>query len=334
MRILVTGAAGFVGRRLARELQARGTLDGRAIGELVLVDRAFAPDETPDETGAGSASIEVTRLAGDTRDPAIRARALAPGLDAIFHLAATLTADAEQNFDDGLAMNLSGFVELLEDCRKLGGVRLVFASSMAAFGGPLPDVVPDEVPQRPRTSYGVQKAIAELLLDDYTRRGFLDGRALRLPVVLLRPRGAAPALSEFISAVVREPLLGDSVVCPFAAGTCMPVASVGAVARALIALYEMPGEALGPVRSINLPGLSVTLDGMLDALERRAGAGARDKITWTPDARLQGLLGAMPQGFTSARALAAGIRPEASFDAVIDDFLAAHRDAVTPAQGT
>lgn len=325
MRILVTGAAGFVGRRLAGTLQARGQLDGRAITELILVDRAFAPDES-----AAGAAMTVTRLAGDIRDPAIRARALAPGLDAIFHLAATLTADAEQNFDDGLAMNLSGFVELLEDCRRLGGVRLVFSSSMAAFGGPLPAVVPDEVPQRPRTSYGVQKAIAELLLDDYTRRGFLDGRALRLPVVLLRPRGAAPALSEFISAVVREPLLGERAVCPFAAETCMPVASVGAVARALIALYEMPEEALGPVRAINLPGLSVTFRDMLDALERRAGSAARGRIEWAPDARLQDLLGAMPQGFTSARALAAGIRPEASFDAVIEDFLAA--EAAVPAE--
>ena len=319
MRIVVTGAAGFVGGRLARELLARGTLDGRAIDQLVLVDRGFA---------APASDPRVRQVAGDLRDAAVRAALFGQRVDGLFHLAATLTAEAERDFDGGLAMNLGGLLELLEDCRRQGAggppLRLVFASSMAAFGPPFPAVVPDEFPQRPQTSYGVQKAIAELLLDDYTRRGFLDGRALRLPVVLLRPLGAAPALSEFISAVVREPLAGRPVACPFAADTAMPVASVGAVARGLLRLYELPGRALGEVRAMNLPALTVTIGDMLAALERRVGAAARELVAWRPDARLQSLIGSMPQGFDSARAKAAGIQPEAAFDAVIDDFVQAY----------
>jgi nucleoside-diphosphate-sugar epimerase len=239
-----------------------------------------------------------------------------------FHLAATLTAEAERDFAKGLAVNTVGLLELLDECRCAGVQRFVFSSSMAAFGGALPDVVPDDIQQRPTTSYGVQKVIAELLLDDYTRRGFMDGRALRLPVVLLRPRGSAPALSEHISAFVREPLEGRHAVCPFALAMRMPVASVGAVARALIKLYEMPSDALGAVRTINLPGLSVTVEDMVAAMARKAKPGAADLITWKADAALQGLLDAMPKGFTSARALRAGILPESGFDDVIDDFLA------------
>lgn len=310
----MTGAAGFVGGRLARELVSRGQLGGQPLAELVLVDRAFhAPAGNP----------RVRQVAGDLRDPAVRAAVFGQRVDGLFHLAATLTAEAERDFDGGQAMNLGGLLELLEDCRRQGGapLRLVFASSMAAFGPPFPAVVPDEFPQRPQTSYGVQKAVAELLLDDYTRRGFLDGRALRLPVVLIRPRGAAPALSEFISAVVREPLAGARVTCPFRADTAMPVASVGAVARGLIAVYEAPHAALGAVRTLNLPALTVTFEDMLAALERRAGPGVRGLVDWLPDERLQGLIGAMPQGFTSARALAAGIRPEPAFDAVLEDFV-------------
>lgn len=310
----MTGAAGFVGGRLASELVSRGQLDGQPLTELVLVDRAFrAPAGDP----------RVLQVAGDLRDPAVRAAVFGQRVDGLFHLAATLTAEAERDFDGGQAMNLGGLLELLEDCRRQVGppLRLVFASSMAAFGPPFPAVVPDEFPQRPQTSYGVQKAVAELLLDDYTRRGFLDGRALRLPVVLIRPRGAAPALSEFISAVVREPLAGARVTCPFRADTTMPVASVGAVARGLIAVYEAPHAALGAVRTLNLPALTVTFEDMLAALERRAGPGVRGLVDWQPDERLQGLIGAMPQGFTSARALAAGIRPEPAFDAVLEDFV-------------
>ena len=317
MRVVVTGAAGFIGRRLAGALQTRGRLDGQAITELILVDRGFAPEKPSAPSG-----MKVRRVTGDLRDAACRAVLFHEPLQGFFHLAATLTAEAERDFESGIEVNLVGLLGLLDDCRRMGGVRLIFTSSMAAFGGTLPEVVPDEIAQRPQTSYGVQKVIAELLLDDYTRRGFLDGRALRLPVVLMRPKGGAPALSELISAVAREPLAGRSVVCPLKAATRFPVASAGAVAKGLIALFEVPSEVLGAVRTINLPGLSVTVDDMVAAVIARAGESARDLITWQPDPRVQGLMDAMPRGFTSARAIQAGLRAEPNFDAVIDDFLA------------
>lgn len=313
----MTGAAGFIGRRLAFELRRRGRLDGRRIDELILVDRRFDASEPEVETG-------LQRVTGDLRDGGVLERLFARPVDAFFHLAATLTAEAEEDFDAGLEMNLQAQVKLLQHCRGQGSLRLVFTSSMAAFGGVLPSVVSDELPQRPQTSYGVQKVVTELLLDDFTRRGFLDGRGLRLPVVLLRPANAAPALSEHISAFVREPLFGRSAPCPFMAPTRMPVASVGATARALIRVFEAPSEAIGPVRTMNLPALSVSVAEMAEAVVRRAGEPARQLIQWDPVPGLQELMDRMPQGFTSKRAQAMGIAAEADFDAVIEDFLVAN----------
>lgn len=315
MRIAVTGAGGFIGRRLVAELQARGRLEGRAIGELVLLDQAFptAPKDGP---------IPVRTITGDISQAAVREALFRDRLDAIFHFAAMLTAGAERTFDDGVHINIHGFMDLLEACRRQGGIRFVFSSSMAVFGGELPEVVTDEVAQRPRNSYGVQKSIAELLIDDYTRRGFIDGRAMRLAVVLLRGANDTPTLSEHISAVVREPLLGRRAVCPFDPAWPMPVASVGAVARAFCTLFALPGEALGPVRTVNMPALTVTLDEMVAAVERRVGPQARALIDWKLDRGTADLLTQMPKRITSARAIAAGIVAEPSFDAVLDDFLA------------
>jgi D-erythronate 2-dehydrogenase len=314
MRIAVTGAGGYIGRRLVAELQARGSLGSRPIAELVLADQAF-----PTELKAGP--ISVRRIVGDIGAADVRADLFHDRLDAIFHFAAMLTAGAEREFDNGVHTNIHGFMELLETCRRQGGIRLIFSSSMAVFGGPLPDIVTDDLAQRPQNSYGVQKAIDELLLDDYTRRGFIDGRALRLPVVLLRGSNDTPTLSEHISAIIREPLLGRPAVSVFAPATPMPVVSVGAVARAFCTLFELPTEALGVVRTMNLPALTVTIDDMVDAVERRVGSQARDLIDWRPDPNLAALMAQMPLRITSSRAIALGITPEASFDAVIDDYL-------------
>lgn len=315
MRIAVTGAGGFIGRRLVAELQARGSLDGRKIAELVLLDQAFP-------TALKDGPIRARTIIGDVSDAAVRADLFRDRLDAIFHFAAMLTAGAEKAFDDGVHINIHGFMDLLEACRRQGGIRFVFSSSMAVFGGALPDVVTDELAQRPQNSYGVQKAIAELLIDDYTRRGFIDGRAMRLAVVLLRDSNDTPTLSEHISAVVREPLLGRRAVCPFNPAWPMPVSSVGAVAKAFCTLFELPDEALGAVRTVNMPALTVTLDEMVAAVERRVGPQARGLIDWKLDRNTADLLTQMPTRITSARAIAAGIVAEDSFDAVLDDFLA------------
>jgi D-erythronate 2-dehydrogenase len=316
MRIAVTGAGGFIGRRLVAELQARGRLDGQLISELILLDQAL-PNALRD------GPIPMRRVVGDVGAPSVRDALFTERPDAIFHFAAMLTAGAERAFDDGVKTNLHGFMDLLEACRRRGGMRFVFSSSMAVFGEPLPDVVTDDLAQRPQNSYGVQKAIAELLIDDYTRRGFIDCRALRLPVVLLRGSNDTPTLSEHISAVVREPLLGRPAICPFDPATPMPVVSVGAVAKAFCTLFELPTEAVGPVRTMNLPALTVTLDQMVASVERRVGSQARQLIDWRLDPKVAALLTQMPKRITSMRAIDLGIVPEPSFDSVLDDFLAA-----------
>jgi nucleoside-diphosphate-sugar epimerase len=254
-------------------------------------------------------------------DEAARAELFAERIDGLFHLAATLTADAERDFERGMAVNINGFVDLLERCRSQGGVRLVFSSSNAAFGGPLPEVVPDEIQQRPQTSYGTQKVIAELLLDDYTRRGFLDGRGLRLPVVLLRPATAAKTVSSAISAIVCEPLHGRPAASPFPPTTRLPVASVTAVANALIRVFNMPSAALGAVRTVNICALSVTIGDMVDALERRIGAKARDLVEWRVDQQLTTMVGSMASGMNSIRGAAYGVTADATFDEIIEDYV-------------
>jgi nucleoside-diphosphate-sugar epimerase len=312
MRVVVTGAGGFIGRHLVAALRRRPEIDS-----LVLVDTGFP---TPPETDP-----RLERVVGDISDPALLARLFAARIDSLFHLAAALTAEAERDFDRGRTVNLGGLLALLEACRAQPGapLRLVFSSSMASFGPPLPDVVDDSTPQHPASSYGTQKVIAELLLDDYSRRGFLDGRALRLPVVLLRPAGGPPALSELISAAVREPLLGRDVACPLAPGTVLPVVSVDTVAASLIHLHDLPAATLGARRALNLPGLRITLGDMAEAARRRAGAAA-GRVDWRPDPAIQALMASMPRGFTSDRSRGLGIGGDTAFDTVLDDFLAAY----------
>ncbi len=314
MRVVVTGAAGFVGQRLTSRLLAIKELDGQPISELILVDRV------PIAPPAG-ADIPVRSVAADLMDDAVRAELFRERIDGIFHLAATLTADAERDFARGMAVNINGFIDLLERCRLQGGVRLVFSSSNAAFGGPLPEVVPDEIQQRPQTSYGVQKVIAELLLDDYTRRGFVDGRGLRLPVVLLRPATASKTVSSAISAIVCEPLHGRPAVSPFPPTTKLPVASATAVANALIRVFNMPSAALGPVRTINICALSVTIGDMVAALERRIGAKARELVVWRVDQQLATMIGSMASGMSSIRGAAEHVVADVNFDEIIEDYL-------------
>jgi nucleoside-diphosphate-sugar epimerase len=318
MRIVVTGAAGFVGQRLVEELGNRMQLNKLPLRELVLVDQIVPQIES-------NPSLSYRVVACDLSDRNARADIFRSPIDGVFHLAATMTAHAERDFDRGIEVNVGAFIEFLDDCRAHQIPRLVFSSSMAAFGGPLPDVVPDEIAQRPQSSYGVQKVIAELLLDDYTRRGFLDARGLRLPVVLLRPAGGAPTISGAISAVICEPLEGRRAICGFPPDASIPVASVGAVARALIRVFEMPSETLGAVRSINLPALTVTMTEMIDALERRIGIGARELIEWHLEPQMTEIMAGMPKGMSSTRANSAGIISEPDFDSIIADYVAQRR---------
>jgi D-erythronate 2-dehydrogenase len=322
MRVLVIGAAGFIGSHLAAALLARGELTGRRIKTLVLADAM------PIRLAQG-AQFELRAETGDISDKAF-IQHLASGVDTVFPLAATLTTEAEADFGKGLKVNLLGLIDLLEALRlrrdgrakgRQAAPRVVFASSIAAFGGALSETVDDSVQHLPQTSYGTHKAIAELLINDYSRHGFVDGRALRLPIVLIRRGSPSPAVSDRVAAIVREPLLGRDTVCPFDPGTRMPVASVQRVAQALMAIHDLPASAFGDSRAMNLPALSVTAGEMVAALERFRNGRELGRVSFAPDAKLQAVVESWPKRFVSERASRHGIGADASFDEIIRHFL-------------
>ena len=321
MKVLITGAAGFIGGHVVSALLARGRLrdaDGeeRAVEEIVLADAVQPPAR------ATAGPVPIRAVTGDFRDPDFPSRLLEGGVDSVFHLAAALTIDAETDFERGMEVNVLGLVRLLEACRALPRApRLVFASSMAAFGGPLPETVDDTVVQTPQTSYGAHKSIGELLLNDYARRGYVDARALRLPVVMTRPGAPTPTVSDRIAAIVREPLLGRDVACPLAESTRMPLASVQRVAQALLAVHDLPRSAFGHTRAMNLPALTASVGDLIAAVRRRLPAGGTGRIEVRPDPQLQAIVDGWPSGFVSARASANGIGADASVDDVVEAFL-------------
>jgi nucleoside-diphosphate-sugar epimerase len=318
MKVLVIGAAGFIGSHLVTALLARGKLAGRRIESLVLADAM--PVRLPQGKG-----IQVTAETGDVSDRAFIERLLAGGVDSVFPLAAALTTEAESDFGKGLRVNLLALIDLLEACRAARAARpaprLVFASSIAAFGGVLPETVDDSVKHVPQTSYGTHKAMAELLINDYSRHGFVDGRALRLPIVLIRRGSPSPAVSDRVAAIVREPLLGRDSVCPFDPDTRMPVASVQRVAEALIAIHDLPASAFGDARAMNLPALSVTAGEMVESLQRFRNVRALGRVSFAPDAKLQAVVEGWPRRFISERASRHGIQADASFEEIIRHFL-------------
>ncbi|MCL4767432.1 MAG: NAD-dependent epimerase/dehydratase family protein [Hyphomicrobiaceae bacterium] len=318
MRVLITGAAGFIGRQLATQLLQRGRLrDGHGamapISELVLADVVPATAVADDR---------VRTVVGDVADPDFPKLVIGVGVGSIFHLAATLTMEAEAQFDRGLAVNVRGLMQLLEACRALDRPpRFVFTSSIAVFGGQLPDVVDDMVPPAPETSYGTHKALAELLIKDYSRHGFIDGRALRLPVVMIRPTASArPTVSDRIAAIVRETLSGRDVVCPLSADTLIPVASAQRVARALLHLHDVPAGDLGHHRAMNLPSLTVSIGDLAAEPRRFAKGRSIGRVTWEPDARLQAVVDRWPSRLVSERASKLGLAEDERIGEIVDGF--------------
>ena len=260
MHLLITGGAGFLGRKLAAALLARGSIadpDGRAraIERLTLVDIAPA---------SGIGDPRVTSIAGDLADPALLDRAFAQGVDGVFHLAAVVSGEAEANFDLGWRVNVDATRTLLERCRALGTrPRFLFASSCAVFGGPLPARLPDDQALMPQSSYGAQKAVGEMLVHDYARKGFIDGRSLRLPTVTVRPGKPNKAASSFASGIVREPLAGVEAICPVGRETRMWLVSPRAMIGNFVVGYETPASAL--------PAASSHRTGPLDTRKKREG---------------------------------------------------------------
>jgi len=318
MKVLITGGAGFLGQRLARELLARGSLKDsqgtpQPITELVLLDVVQAND-----FGDRRVRTEV----GDIAERSVLERVIDDQTSAIFHLAAIVSGQAEADFDLGMRINLDASRLLLETCRQRGHrPRVLFTSSVAVYGGELPEVVQDDTALNPQSSYGAQKAIAELLLNDYARRGFVDGRVLRLPTISVRPGKPNAAASSFASGIIREPLNGEAAVCPVAGSTRLWLLSPRKAIESLIAGLELDSVALGNQRVLNLPGISVSVDEMVAALREVAGDAAAARIVFEPDARVEKIVGSWPGRWDTSRAEGLGLSGERNFADVIRSYI-------------
>jgi len=315
MHVLIFGAAGMIGRKLTQHLAQRGRLGNREIASLGLVDVVSA--ERPAQFGG-----EVTVSTLDIADPGAAERSIAARPDVIFHLAAIVSGEAEDDFEKGYRINLDGTRHILEVVRREAmkspyRPRLVFASSIAVFGAPFPDAIGDEFFTTPLTSYGTQKAMSELLISDYTRRGFLDGIALRLPTICIRPGKPNKAASGFFSNILREPLAGQAAVLPVAETVrhwhASPRAAVGFLTHA--ATMEL--SPLGARRALTLPGLSATVAEQIEALRRVAGEKAVRLIRREPDPVIIKIVDGWPRAFDARRALSLGFRADNSFDDII-----------------
>ena len=319
MHVVITGGAGFLGRRLARALLARPTLtdargQARPLSALTLLDVAV-PAGLP-------ADPRLRVVTGDLADERVIADAVHADTDSVFHLAAVVSGEAEADFDLGMRVNVDATRRLLERCRMLNAPpKVLFASSLAVFGGALPDPVPDDAPLMPQSSYGTQKAVGELLVYDMSRKGFVDGRSLRLPTVTVRPGKPNRAASSFASGIIREPLGGVDAVCPVAPTTRMWVTSPRTVVDNLIVGHEAPASAFRDTRSVNVPGLCVGVGAMVEALRSVAGDEVAARVRWNYDAAIDRIVSTWPANFDPARGRALGMRGDDDFAAIVRAYL-------------
>jgi len=319
MRIIIFGGAGFLGKKLAGRLLELGSIapngkPARQISQIVVFDRTLATG-LPDDP-----RLEI--LAGDISDEKAIRSLLSSPTDVIFHLAAIVSGEAEKNFDLGMQVNLHASLQMLELCRELSiSPIFVFASSCAIFGGELSDTIYDHTAATPQSSYGTQKAIVDLLLNDYSRRGWVDGRALRLPTIIVRPGKPNAATSSFASSIIREPLHGQRATCPVSADTKVWLLSPKRVVDNFIHAAELPASKWGRNRSLNLPGITTTVKEMIDQLKEVAGPEKADLINWEPDAFIQSIVLTWPPQFKTKRALELGFQRDQSFREVIKAFI-------------
>jgi len=318
MKVLITGGAGFLGKRLARRLLELGSLTGadggkRQIEQLVLLDVVEAE---------GFNDPRVRVVTGDIADTALLDSVIDADTVSVFHLAAIVSGQAEADFDLGMRVNLDASRQLLDVCRSRGHTpRVVFTSSVAVYGGALPDTVLDTTALNPRSSYGVQKAIGELLVGDYSRRGFIDGRVLRLPTISVRPGRPNKAASSFASGIIREPLENQEAICPVSKETRLWLLSPRQAIESLIVGHELEAKVLETGRTVNLPGISVTVAEMVAALEKLSSRETVQLIRWQPDPVVERIVGSWPGRWDVTRATAMGFSCDKDFEAIVRAYI-------------
>ncbi|HEY7104459.1 MAG TPA: D-erythronate dehydrogenase [Mycobacteriales bacterium] len=309
MHVLILGAAGMIGRKLTARLVADGNVGGRGIERLTLVDVVVpASPDGPAET-----------IAADLAAPGEAERLVESRPDLVVHLAAVVSGEAESDFDKGYRVNLDGTRALLDAVRAADGYRprLVFTSSIAVYGPPLPDPIPEDFQEAPLTSYGTQKAIGELLLADYTRRGVVDGIGIRLPTICIRPGRPNKAASGFFSSILREPLVGQEAVLPVPETVRHWHASPRSAVEFLIRAATLDGRDVGPRRTLSMPGLSATVAEQIEALRRIAGDRAVRLIRREPDESIMRIVETWAPALDATRARRLGFTAETSFDEII-----------------
>ena len=323
MKIVITGGAGFIGIMLARRLLGEAEIagpDGKPakIDEIELFDMVV-PAERPSGLDG-----RVKFTAGEITDKAAIQRFINRKDIGIFHLASVVSGGGEKDFDLAMRVNLAAHLDLLEAARALGSVpRVVFASSIAVFGGSaMPKSVGDAVKQTPQTTYGMTKAIGELLINDYTRKGYIDGRAARLPTVIIRPGKPNAAASSFASGVFREPLNGVDCVLPVGEDTVMPVSGYRTIVEGFLKLYQAEGKALGDDRAVSLPALDVTVAEMIAALKRVAHNRKLGNISVKRDPAIEKIVATWPVKTNFERALALGLPRDTDLDSIVRAYMA------------
>jgi len=307
MKVLVTGAAGFIGAALVEALAMRPDIE-----RIVAFDQAGAPSQHP----------KVEAITGNLAYAPTARSIVDASVDAIFHLASLVSGGAEQNFELGMKVNFDATRDLLEAARMAGrNPVFVFTSSIAVYRGANLEV-DDETRPTPRLSYGAQKLMCEVMIEDYARRGFVDGRSVRLPTVMVRPGAANKAVSGWSSAIVREPLAGRDYVCPVGPQTTMACISVARVVESLVLAMQIPASALGAERTLLLPGIPVSAQQMLEAVDKCAGGRALGKVSFNPDPAAQAIMDSVARSTYSARAAGLGFRPSAGIEEIICEYLA------------
>jgi nucleoside-diphosphate-sugar epimerase len=331
MNILITGGSGFLGARLARTLLAQGSLalagaPAQPIQRVVLVDRVAPPADL-------AADARVQPLLGDLGEQLAAGALPLADVQAVFHLAAAVSGECEADFDLGMRSNLDTTRQLLEGCRRAGHAPVfVFSSSVAVFGDSpeqrLPEVIEDTTLPTPQNSYGIQKFIGEQLVADYTRKGFVQGRNVRLMTVSVRPGRPNGAASSFLSGMLREPLAGERARCPVAPETAVALSSPGNTVRGIIRASTASSTEWGARTAVNLPPITTTVGEMAQALERVAGKEATALIDWEPDAQIAKIITSWPSRFAPKRAQALGLAADESFEAILRDYVRENPQAV------